>query len=117
MKYDVNGKVKCFKCRLVAQGFSQRHGVNYEEIFSPVSYLSSIHILLTFTAERKLQIHQMDVISAFLKFNGNLKEEIYMKQPPGYVQLGKEELVCKLRKSIYGLKQSPHCWNEKLCDH
>ena len=57
----------------------------------------------------------MDVVSAFL--NGELKEEIYMKQPPGNVQSGKEELVCKLRKSIYGLKQSPHCWNEKLCDY
>ena len=57
----------------------------------------------------------MDVVSAFL--NGELKEEIYMKQPPGYVQSGKEELVCKLRKSIYGLKQSSHCWNEKLCNH
>ena len=57
----------------------------------------------------------MDVVSAFL--NGELKEEIYMKQPPGYVQSGKENLVCKLRKSIYGLKQSPRCWNQKLCDH
>ena len=57
----------------------------------------------------------MDVVSAFL--NGELKEEIYMKQPPGYVQSGKENLACKLRKSIYGLKQSPHCWNHKLCDH
>ena len=56
----------------------------------------------------------MDVVSAFL--NGDLTKEIYMKQSPGYVQSGKEELVCKLRKSIYGLKQSPRCWNEKLCD-
>ena len=57
----------------------------------------------------------MDVVSAFL--NGDLTEEIYMKKPPGYVQSGKEELVCKLIKSIYGLKQSPCCWNEKLCNH
>ena len=58
--YDGNGKVKCFKGRLVAQGFSQRHGVNYEEIFSPVAHLSSICTLLAFAAaERKLQIHQM----------------------------------------------------------
>ena len=60
-------------------------------------------------------IHQMDVVSAFL--HGELKEDIYMQQPPGYVQPGKEELVCKLKKSIYGLKQSPRCWNEKLCEH
>ena len=70
--------------------------------------------LLAFAAEKKLQVHQMDVVSAFL--NGDLTEEIYMKQPPGYVQSGKEELVGKLRKSIYGLKQSPRCWNEKLCN-
>ena len=57
----------------------------------------------------------MDVVSAFL--NGELTEEIYMKQPPGYVQSGKEELVYKLGKSIYGLKQSPRCWNEKLHNH
>ena len=91
------------------------HGVDYEEIFSPVVHLSSIHALIAFAAERKLHVHQMDVVSAFL--NGELKEEIYMKQPPGYVQSGKEELVCKLRKSIYGLKQSSRCWNEKLCNH
>ena len=113
VKYDGNGEVKYFKGRLVAQGFSQRHGVDYEEIFSPVAHLSSICALIAFAAERKLHVHQMDVVSAFL--NGELKEEIYMKQPPGYVQLGKEGLVCKLRKSIYGLKQSSRCWNEKLC--
>ena len=115
MKYDGNGKVNCFKGRLVAQGFTQRHCVDYEEIFSTVVHLSSIRTLLAFGAKKKLHIHQMDVVSAFL--NGDLKEEIYMKQPPGYVQLGKENLVCKLRKSIYGLKQSPRCWNQKLCDH
>ena len=93
----------------------QRHGVDYEEIFSPVIHLSSIRTLLAFAAKKKLHVHQMDVVSAFL--NGELKEEIYMKQPPGYVQSGKENLVCKLRKSIYGLKQSPRCWNQKLCDH
>ena len=93
----------------------QRHGVDYGEVFSPVAHLSSIRVLLAFAAENKLQIHQMDVVSAFL--NGELKEEIYMRQPPGYELKGKEELVCKLRKSIYGLKQSPCCWNEKLCNH
>ena len=98
VKHDGNGKVNCFKGRLVAQGFSQRHGVDYEEIFSPVVHLSSIRTLLAFAAKKKLHVHQMDVVSAFL--NGELKEEIYMKQPPGYVQSGKENLVCKLRKSI-----------------
>ena len=75
VKYDGNGEVKCFKGRLVAQGFSQRYGVDYEEIFSPVVHLSSIRTLLAFAAEKKLQVHQMDVVSAFL--NGELAEEIY----------------------------------------
>ena len=115
VKYDGNGEAKCFKGRLVAQGFLQCYGVAYEEIFSPVAHLLSICTLLAFTVEKKLQVHQMDVVSAFS--NCEFTEEIYMKQPPGYVQSGKQELVCKLRKSIYGLKQSPCCCNEKLCDH
>ena len=111
VKYDGNGELKCFKGRLVAQGFLQKYGIDYEEIFL------QLHICrqLAFAAEKRLQVHQMDVVSAFL--NGELTEEIYMKQPPGYVQTGKEKLVCKLRKSIYDLKQSPRCWNEKLRDH
>ena len=99
VKYDGKGEVNRFKGRLVAQGFSKRRGVDYEEVFSPVAHLSSIRVLLAFTAENKLQVHQMDVVSAFL--NGDLKEEIYMRQPPGYAQPGKEEFVCKLRKSIW----------------
>jgi hypothetical protein len=70
--------------------------------------------LLAFAIEKKLLIHQMDVVSAFL--NGNLREEIYMQQPPGYIEIGKEDLVCKLKKSLYGLKQSSRCWNEKFCE-
>ena len=76
----------------------------------------SIRTLLAFAAEKKLQVHQMDVVRTFF-VNGELTEAIYVKQTPGYVQSGKEVLVCKLRKTIYSLKQFPHCWNEKLCDH
>ena len=70
---------------------------------------------LAFAVEMGMQIHQMDVVTAFV--NGDLKEEIYMQQPSGYTEPGKEELVCKLKKSLYGLKQLPRCWNEKLCEH
>ena len=115
VKYDGKGNIERFKGRLVAQGFSQKYGVDYLEIFSPVARFSSIWILLAFAAKNKLLVHQMDVVSAFL--NGELKEEIYMQQPPGYLQSGKEEFICKLRKSIYGLKQSPRCWNAKLSDY
>ena len=115
VKYDGEGKIHCYKGRLVAQGFTQKYGIDYDEIFSPVARFSTIRTLLAFAVERKMQIHQMDVVSAFL--NGELREEIYMQQPPGYIQSGKEELVCKLKKSIYGLKQSPRCWNERFCEH
>ena len=97
VKYDGEGRVKCFKGRLVAQGYSQQHGIDYYEIFAPVVRLSSIHILFAFAIENKMEIHQMNVVGAFL--NGELKEEIFMQQPPGYVQSGKEELVCKLQNS------------------
>ena len=115
VKYDGKGLVERFKGRLVAQGYSQKYGIDYDETFSPVARFSSIRTLLAFAVEMEMQIHQMDVVTAFL--NGDLKEEIYMQQPPGYTQPGKEELVCKLKKSLYGLKQSPRCWNEKLCEH
>ena len=95
VKYDGgDGNVEHFKGRLVAQGYSQMHGIDYDEIFSPVARYSSIHILLAYAAKYKLLVHQMDVVSAFL--HGELNEEIYMQQPPGYVKSGQEEFVCKL---------------------
>ena len=115
VKYDGQGEVKSFKGRLGAQGFSQKYRIDYDEVFSPVARFSSVCTLLAFAVERKMLIHQMDVVTAFL--NGDLKEEIYMRQPPGYVIPGKEKQVCKLKKSLYGLKQSPRCWNEKLYNH
>ena len=87
--------------RLVAKGFAQREGIDYNEVFSPVVKHSSIRILL---ALLNLELAQLDVKTAFL--HGNLKEEIYMTQPEGYNVDGKEDWVCKLSKSLYGLKQS-----------
>ena len=74
----------------------------------------SIRVLLTLAVQYDLQLNQMDVVTAFL--NGNLEETIYMQQPDGYIQQGKELLVCKLNKSLYGLKQSPRCWNKVLTE-
>ena len=112
-KHDKNGQVERFKARLVARGFAQTYGIDYEETFSPVVRFSSIRVLLAFAVQRGMLIHQMDVVTAFL--NGELAEEIFMEQPPGFVQTGEEELVCKLKKSLYGLKQSPRCWNIAFC--
>ena len=80
-----------FKGTLMAQGFSKKYGVDYKKVFSHVDYLLPNHTLIVFDAENKLQTHRMDFVDASL--NGDLKEEIYMRQPPGYVQPGKEELV------------------------
>ena len=112
VKHDENGKIDRFKGRLVAKGFLQRYGIDFEETFSPVVRFTSIRALLAFAVSRNMFIHQMDVVTAFL--NGKLDEDIYMEQPEGFVVRGKENLVCHLKKSLYGLKQSPRCWNLSL---
>ena len=76
--------------------------------------LDSIRLLLAFAVKKGMKVHQMDVVTAFL--NGHLDEEIYMNQPEGFIQSGKEHLVCKLKRSLYGLKQAPRCWNRELTD-
>ena len=110
LKHDVDGKVERFKARLVAKGYAQKYGIDYDEIFSPVVRFSSIRFLIAFAVQHDMLIHQMDVETAFL--NGKLGEEIYMQQPEGYVKPGEKYLVCKLEKSLYGLKQSSRCWNK-----
>ena len=115
VKYGSHGKAERFKGRLVAKGYAQKYGIDYEETFSPVVRFTSIRSLLAFAVQNDMLIHQMDVVTAFL--NGKLDEEIYMEQPEGYVIAGKENLVCKLKKSLYGLKQSPRCWYSALREY
>ena len=111
-KPDANGMVERFKGRLVAKGYAQQPGVDYEETFAPVVRFTSIRALLAYALQRNMLIHQMDVETAFL--NSTLDEEIYMNQPDGFIEPGQKHLVCKLKKSLYGLKQSPRCWNSVL---
>ena len=101
-----------YKARVVARGFHQIEGVDYNEIFSPVVRHTSIRVLLAIVAHQDLELEQLDVKTAFL--HGELEEEIYMTQPDGFHVPGKENHVCKLRKSLYGLKQSPRQWYKRF---
>ena len=112
VKENQDGVIERFKARLVAKGFSQKYGVDYEETFAPVAKFTSIRIVLSMAAMYGLTLHQMDVKTAFL--NGVLDEEIYMQQPEGYVSENKQSHVCKLKRSLYGLKQSPRMWNHTI---
>ena len=93
----------------MAKGYIQREGVDYEETFSPVAMLKSFRIFLSIATFYDYEIWQMDVKTAFL--NGNLEKSIYMSQPEGFIKQDQEQKVCKLKKSIYGLKQASRSWN------
>ena len=103
-----------FKARLVTKSFTQVQGIDYKETFSPVSRYESIQYILAHAALLDWEIKAMDVKTAFLY--GELKEEIYMEQPEGFVVKGQEKKVCKLIKSIYGLKQARRVWYELMAD-
>lgn len=111
LKYDSVGNIARRKCRLVAKGCSQKYKVDYEETFAPVARITTFRMILSFAIQYNLLVHQMDVKTAFL--NGELNEEIYMRIPEGIKVTGNNK-VCKLNKSIYGLKQSARCWYEKF---
>ena len=112
VKTGADGQIERYKARLVAQGFSQKYGDDYDETFCPVVRLESLRALMALAVQNGLKLHQVDVTTAFL--NGELEEEVYMRQANGFITDGEEHLVCKLKKSIYGLKQSPRCWNTAL---
>lgn len=111
LKERSDGSIR-FKGRLVIKGFMQVAGIDYEETYAPVIKLQSLRMLMAIANQDRMEVHQMDVKTAFL--NGYLEEEIYMVQPEGQEIPGKEDLVCKLNRSLYGLKQSPRCWNKVL---
>jgi hypothetical protein len=111
-KEGQKGEVVRNKSRLVAQGFSQKDGIDYKETFALVARLEAIRILLAFSVAKGFKLHQMDVKSAFL--NGLLEEEVYVRQPPGFESEKYPHRVYKLRKVLYGLKQAPRAWYGRL---
>ena len=112
VKVDSDGRVERYKARLVAQGLTQQKGADYDETFSPVVRMESLRTVVCLAVRNGLSLHQLDVTTAFL--NGKLEAVVYMQQPEGFVVEGREHLVCRLKCSIYGLKQSPRCWNSTI---
>ncbi|GJU04454.1 copia protein [Tanacetum coccineum] len=104
-KLDENGIVSRNKARLVAQGYNQQEGINYDETYALVARLESIRILLAYACALDFKLFQIDVKSAFL--NGLINEDVYVAQPPGFIDFQKPDHVYKLKKALYGLKQAP----------
>ncbi|GJS00582.1 retrovirus-related pol polyprotein from transposon TNT 1-94 [Tanacetum coccineum] len=113
-KMKADGTIDKYKARLVIKGYRQREGLDYFDTYSPVTRITSIRMVLAIAALRNLEVHQMDVKTAFL--NEDLEEEIYMNQPEGFIAPGQESKVCRLVKSLYGLKQAPKQWHQKFDD-
>ncbi|KAI3669642.1 hypothetical protein L6452_40952 [Arctium lappa] len=111
-KLDEHGTVTRNKARLVAQGYRQEEGIDYDETFAPVARLEAIRLFLAYAVYKDFIVYQMDVKSAFL--NGKLNEEVYVEQPPGFYDPKHPNYVYKLDKALYGLKQAPRAWYDTL---
>ena len=113
-KQDEHGVVVRNKARLVAKGFSQVEGLDFGETFAPVARLEAIHILLAYSSHHNIKLYQMDVKSEFL--NGFINELVYVEQHPGFEDSRNHNHVYMLYKELYGLKQTPRAWYERLRD-
>ncbi len=112
VKHNADGSVSRYKARLVAKGYAQTYGIDYEETYSPIAKMTIVKAIIAMEAAKGWSLHQMDVKNAFL--HGDLQEEVYMKQPPGYVDQTNPNLVCRLKKALYSLKQAPRAWSDKI---
>ncbi|GKD40734.1 retrovirus-related pol polyprotein from transposon TNT 1-94 [Tanacetum coccineum] len=112
VKTDESGGVLKNKARLVAQGFRQEEGIDFEESFATVARIEAIRIFVAYATHKNMIIYQMDLKTAFL--NDELKEEVYVSQPEGFVDLDNPSHVYKLKKALYGLKQAPRAWYDMM---
>ncbi|KAJ0502363.1 putative RNA-directed DNA polymerase [Helianthus annuus] len=112
IKRDAEGNITKHNARLVAKGYVQQPGIDFEEVFAPVARMETIRVILAMAAKQNWSVYHLDVKSAFL--NGELKEVVYVKQPEGFLVPGRENKVYRLRKALYGLRQAPRAWNERL---
>ncbi|GKA46102.1 retrotransposon protein, putative, ty1-copia subclass [Tanacetum coccineum] len=109
---DKNGAITRYKERFVAKGFRQQPGIDFHETFSPVVKLTTIRVVLSLAVTNDCPLRQLNIQNAF--FHGNLKDQVYMKLPPGFIDPQRPNHVCLLHKSLYGLKQAPRAWFERL---
>lgn len=112
IKWNSDGNINKFKARLVAKGYVQQQGIDFDEVFAPVARLETIRLLINLAATNGWEVHHLDVKTAFL--HGELKETLYVTQPEGFEIKGSEHKVYKLNKALYGLRQAPRAWNNKL---
>jgi hypothetical protein len=112
VKHNADGYVSRYKAKLVAKGYAQTYGINYEETYSLVAKMIIVRTIIAMTKAKRWSLHQMDVKNVFL--HGDLHEEMYMEQPPSYVDQTRPNLVYRLKKTLYGLKQAPRDWSDKI---
>ena len=112
VKYNTDSLVNRYKARLVAKGFEQTHDIDYDETFAPVAKMTTVRVVFTLVPPRGCHLHQIDVKNVFLQ--GDLEERVVMVQPLRFQSELNKLIVCRLKKSLYSLKQAPHTWNSKI---